>query len=151
MPSELQWEHPHACCVDSCQFPEYELLCTHYHIRPERRIHKTVVRLFVSPFYGPGVYWPKLRSLVLKWIPCLLSFCVTLSKVLNVLTEVFTWLTMSVDYKLPKFDWMQNEKHKSNNNHLKDQNSSRIPHCQKGYQDQMGLQTSFPNFQGEML
>lgn len=127
----------------SLQFPEYKLLHIHYHIRSEWRIHKTVVRLFVSPFYGSGVYWPKLRRLVLKLIPCLFPFCVTLSKVLKVLTDVFTWLKMSVDYKLPKFDWMQNEKHKSNNNHLKDQNSSLIPHGQKGYQEQMALQTSF--------
>jgi hypothetical protein len=51
----------------------------------------------------------------------------------------------SVDSKLPKFAQMQNGKHTANNNYLKYQNSSRVPHFQKGHQVQVVLKTSFTN------
>lgn len=55
---------------------------------------------------------PKLRRLVLK-LPCLFSFCVTLRKVLPSFDVSFHMSkNESVDYKLPKFDQIQNGKPK---------------------------------------
>ena len=49
----------------------------------------------------------------------------------------------SVDSKLPKFAQIQNGKHTANNNYLKYQSSSRVPHFQKGHPVQVVLKTGF--------